>query len=162
MQNSKFQFKVKKWGKLLPVWLVIIAGISVFLWRESGSVVALGETGEVLAEVQGPGPVGDSISCVAPEWYCSGTDVLVPPVECDNVQIHQDDSSMTRCRTCASEYLFPRPEGWTCPTRQDEGQKDGSGQTGTARNYYYFDYDGQGQLISVPPYGFGVGGPTVE
>jgi len=126
------------------------------------------------------GAVGESISCVIPEWVIRGPDVVVPPITCKNANIEVANPAYVppapagqtgsttqaslaggvRCDECASAYVFPQPifspKG---PTNQDVGQKDGTGQYGTDRLYYYYDYE-QGLIINVPPFGFGVGGPA--
>jgi len=116
------------------------------------------------------GTAGDTMACVVPEWLCTGSDVLVPPVTCKSVWVgtpnpeytpapgeQPPSGGQTSCRTCKESYIFPQPE-WvnSCPTNQDTGQKDGTAYSGTARTYNQFDYE-HSSLINVPPFSWGTG-----
>lgn len=58
------------------------------------------------------------------------------------------------CRNCGSVDLIPRPAQLSCPTGQDRGQDDGTGQSGGSRKYTWFDYD-NGGFVEIPPANLG-------
>lgn len=126
----------------------------------------------------GSGAVGEKISCVVPEWVVRGPDIVVPPITCEEASIEVANPAYVpppvgggnkpnastvggvKCEQCAQAYVFPKPDfSPSSPTNQDVGQKDGTGQSGTERKYFYFDYE-RGLVINVPPFGFGIGGPA--
>lgn len=86
-----------------------------------------------------PSPTPTPPSCEPVGWNCRNGDVPVPPVSCAT-----DTGDAIKC------YPKGTPLPINCPTNQDSGQDDGTGQTGVNRTYNTYDYDTQ-KTVSVPP-----------
>ncbi|KKS42328.1 MAG: S-layer domain-containing protein [candidate division CPR1 bacterium GW2011_GWA2_42_17] len=85
----------------------------------------------------GPGPV--TTVCQPKEWKCKNKNVAQPATVCWSGII----ASSRSCTPAGSSNSL-------CPTNQDQGQKDGTGQSRTLRTYNTFDYD-SGKILSIPP-----------
>lgn len=81
-----------------------------------------------------PTPPVTPLSCYPMEWLCADDDIERPEIYC-----------------CQFEcLLYPQQKDYFCRTNEDEGQKDGTGKTGFARHYPYYDYE-RGKVLEVPP-----------
>ncbi|KKR31126.1 MAG: hypothetical protein UT63_C0082G0001 [Candidatus Gottesmanbacteria bacterium GW2011_GWC2_39_8] len=83
-----------------------------------------------------PGPTS---VCQPKEWKCKNKNVSQPATVCWSGIL----ASSRSCTTVGNSTSL-------CPTSQDNGQKDGTGQSKTNRTYNTFDYD-SGKILSIPP-----------
>jgi hypothetical protein len=98
--------------------------------------------------------------CYPPEWQCSPNVPTSYSLACSEVWAEFPESELdpppdtppgTDCRICANRnWEAPQPIYLECPTEQDFGQSDGTGQIGMKREYYHPEYERGGRL-NVPP-----------